>query len=52
MLAMLIGCGLRRGELLALRVNSIQLREADAHASPECLATNNSPPNAATAIAP
>jgi integrase len=27
MLAMLIGCGLRRGELLALRVNSIQLRE-------------------------
>jgi integrase len=26
-LAMLIGCGLRRGELLALRVNSIQLRE-------------------------
>src|SRR5215471_7155375 len=25
--AMLIGCGLRRGELLALRVNSIQLRE-------------------------
>jgi integrase len=26
MLAMLIGCGLRRGELLALRVNSIQLR--------------------------
>jgi integrase len=24
---MLIGCGLRRGELLALRVNSIQLRE-------------------------
>ena len=28
MLAMLIGCGLRRGELLALRVDSIQLREA------------------------
>jgi integrase len=27
MLAMLIGCGLRRGELLALRVNSLQLRE-------------------------
>src|SRR5688572_21120988 len=27
MLAMLIGCGLRRGELLALRVDSIQLRE-------------------------
>ena len=27
MLAVLIGCGLRRGELLALRVNSIQLRE-------------------------
>ena len=27
MLAMLVGCGLRRGELLALRVNSIQLRE-------------------------
>jgi integrase len=27
MLAMLIGCGLRRGELLALRVSSIQLRE-------------------------
>jgi integrase len=27
MLAMLIGCGLRRGELLPLRVNSIQLRE-------------------------
>ena len=27
MLAMLIGCGLRRGELLALRVNSIQLRD-------------------------
>ena len=27
MLAMLIGCGLRRGELLALRVNSMQLRE-------------------------
>ena len=27
MLAMLIGCGLRRGELLALRVASIQLRE-------------------------
>jgi integrase len=26
-LAMLIGCGLRRGELLALRVDSIQLRE-------------------------
>ena len=26
-LAMLIGCGLRRGELLALRVESIQLRE-------------------------
>jgi integrase len=26
-LAMLIGCGLRRGELLALRVASIQLRE-------------------------
>ena len=27
MLAMLIGCGLRRGELLALRVESIQQRE-------------------------
>jgi len=27
MLAMLIGCGLRRGELLALRLDSIQLRE-------------------------
>ena len=27
MLAMLTGCGLRRGELLALRVESIQLRE-------------------------
>jgi integrase len=27
MLAILIGCGLRRGELLALRVNSIQVRE-------------------------
>src|SRR5262249_19077727 len=27
MLAMLIGCGLRRGELLGLRVESIQLRE-------------------------
>jgi len=27
MLATLIGCGLRRGELLALRVDSIQLRE-------------------------
>ena len=27
MLAMLIGCGLRRAELLALRVDSIQLRE-------------------------
>ncbi len=27
MLAILIGCGLRRGELLALRVDSIQLRE-------------------------
>ena len=27
MLAMLIGCGLRRGEMLALRVDSIQLRE-------------------------
>lgn len=27
MIAMLIGCGLRRGELLALRVDSIQLRE-------------------------
>jgi len=27
MLAMLIGCGLRRGELLALHVDSIQLRE-------------------------
>jgi integrase len=27
MLAMLIGCGLRRGELLALPINSIQLRE-------------------------
>jgi site-specific recombinase XerC len=26
-LAMLIGCGLRRGELLALALNSIQLRE-------------------------
>ena len=27
MIAMLIGCGLRSGELLALRVNSIQVRE-------------------------
>jgi integrase len=27
MLAMLIGCGLRRGELLVLRIHSIQLRE-------------------------
>ena len=27
MIAMLIGCGLRRGELLALRVDSIQSRE-------------------------
>src|SRR6516162_2588039 len=27
MMAMLIGCGLRRGELLALRVDSIQVRE-------------------------
>jgi len=27
MLGMLIGCGLRRGELLALRVDSIQSRE-------------------------
>ena len=27
MMAMLIGCGLRRGELLAFRVDSIQLRE-------------------------
>ena len=27
MLAMLIGCGLRRGELLGLRIDSIQLRE-------------------------
>ena len=27
MIAMLIGCGLRRGELLALRVDSIELRE-------------------------
>jgi len=27
MIAMLIGCGLRRGELLALRVDSIQVRE-------------------------
>ena len=27
MLVILIGCGLRRGELLALRVNSTQLRE-------------------------
>jgi integrase len=27
MLAMLLGCGLRRGELLALQVESIQLRE-------------------------
>ena len=27
MLAVLIGCGLRRGELLGLRVDSIQLRE-------------------------
>ena len=27
MISMLIGCGLRRGELLALRVDSIQLRE-------------------------
>ena len=27
MISMLIGCGLRRGEVLALRVDSIQLRE-------------------------
>ena len=27
MLAILVGCGLRRGELLSLRLNSIQLRE-------------------------
>jgi integrase len=27
MLAMLIGCGLRRGELLSLRIDAIQLRE-------------------------
>lgn len=27
MLAMLLGCGLRRGELLGLRAESIQLRE-------------------------
>jgi integrase len=27
MLALLVGCGLRRGELLALQVESIQLRE-------------------------
>ena len=27
MIAMLVGCGLRRGELLALRVDSIQSRE-------------------------
>jgi integrase len=27
MLAMLLGCGLRRAELLALRLESIQLRE-------------------------
>jgi integrase len=27
MIAMLIGCGLRRGELLALRVDSVQPRE-------------------------
>ncbi|MGH9372248.1 MAG: hypothetical protein ACRD15_12015 [Vicinamibacterales bacterium] len=27
MLAMLIGCGLRRAELLALRLESIQLRD-------------------------
>jgi len=27
MLAMLVGCGLRRGELLAMQVESIQLRE-------------------------
>jgi len=30
MLAMLIGCGLRRGELLALNLDSIQLREEQA----------------------
>src|SRR5437879_541704 len=30
MIAMLIGCGLRRGELLALRVDSIQSREEHA----------------------
>ena len=29
MIAMLVGCGLRRGELLALRVDSIQSREED-----------------------
>ena len=27
MIAMLVGCGLRRGELLGLRVDSIQSRE-------------------------
>jgi integrase len=27
MLAMLLGCGLRRGELLALMMSSVQLRE-------------------------
>jgi site-specific recombinase XerD len=27
MLAMLVGCGLRRGELLSLNLNSLQLRE-------------------------
>ena len=29
MVAMLIGCGLRRGEVFALRVDSIQSREED-----------------------
>ena len=27
MLAILVGCGLRRGELLSLNLNSLQLRE-------------------------
>ncbi|HSU60737.1 MAG TPA: site-specific integrase [Bryobacteraceae bacterium] len=39
MLALLIGCGLRRGELLALKAGSVQLREehwviADLHGKP------------------
>jgi hypothetical protein len=42
-LAMLIGCGLRRGELLALRVDAIQLR--DEHDAPGPLAIAHLAPN-------